>query len=443
MEDIIYVRAASPCPFLFHKDDDEPIFSFAQDFLARKTEEAEASLGSGRNYVQEYLEYHGRYGEAVEQLQGMITKDRTRLELRIRYLVAAIQCLSKGLASSSSDVTLRYQQNADKLKELEDQLDLAKLQERLLIELRSLPQRETLGQEEVRVIEDRCRELDENLLLPNNLFRLTKKYTLWELSLKLIDVCNTSQSDVQNAVEGLWRNMIFNELPTNPRSQALHYLRQARLRHILPKFGRSDVGVYVPDHITDDEVLRLAIESPEGPLRRMAKMLDIGIRGPISPSFPVKFLCRELEELEACVDEGKQMVHRTWQVLLGEGLTYFELFKVYLDILSVDREPINDEGERQRRLGMQLHGLYSLLSILEAWMADLNQGKTMGPRGEPLLDGRQQMFVVRHLQRLNQWPNLSLTETAYSSKRQEAMTALGNMAEAFHKFVYRAARIGY
>ena len=222
LEDIIYVRAASPCPFLFHKDDDEPIFSFAQDFLARKTEEAEASLGSGRNYVQEYLEYHGRYGEAVEQLQGMITKDRTRLELRIRYLVAAIQCLSKGLASSSSDVTLRYQQNADKLKELEDQLDLAKLQERLLIELRSLPQRETLGQEEVRVIEDRCRELDENLLLPNNLFRLTKKYTLWELSLKLIDVCNTSQSDVQNAVEGLWRNMIFNELPTNPRSQALH-----------------------------------------------------------------------------------------------------------------------------------------------------------------------------------------------------------------------------
>jgi len=47
-------------------------FVILQDFLLHKSQEAEAVTGSGRNYLQEYLEHHGRYGEAVDHLKDVI-----------------------------------------------------------------------------------------------------------------------------------------------------------------------------------------------------------------------------------------------------------------------------------------------------------------------------------------------------------------------------------
>lgn len=408
-----------------------------QDFLRRKTEDTE-EIGLRQNFLQGYLEHHGRYGEAVDMLESMVMRDRLRLDIRIHHLNAGIVCLTKGLASGSSDVTLQYQQAASRLESLQDQLQLAQLQQAILHELRTVAAE---SEEERRVLDEKCVELENVFFMPNQLFRLTKKYTRWELALRLIDVCNTeqNQTDTKTAVEGLWRNIIYNSLPVEPQGHNLRLLREAKLRtQVLPRRGQHQVGRV--DLVHDEDYVLELIQSPNGGLRRMARELDLMRRNAESVSFPVRFLCRELEEVEACLDRDlRKMEHRTWKIMNVEGLGYYDLFRVYLDILTTaERETPTVGTERDRRLSLQLHTLSSLDDILSAWMNDLKNGHQVGPRGEPLLDARQQMHVVKQLEKLSQWSRGGANDPDYTSRLRAIQTNLSERGEAFKRFVWNA-----
>jgi len=328
---------------------------------------------------------------------------------------------------------------------LEDQLELARLQQSLLGELRRLPGTQPLGPDEVRVLENECRELEEALVMPNYLFRLTKKYTLWEMALKLIDVCDTNQSDTRIAVEGLWRNIIYNALPVAPKGKLLSSLRSANIAlKVLARKGHADVGNRDGEA---EDLLDRFIEKPEGPFRFIIQLLRVGDCGTSTTAFPLRFVCRELEQVEACVDKDKEgevtITNRTWRVLVAAGVSYYELFKVYLDILSSsEREPAAaaDAFSHPRRLALQLHTLYALNDILSSWMGELSQGRMVGPRDEPLLDGRQQMFVVRQVEKLSQWFRPGVNDTSFTQQLRQVQGQLSERGEEFKKFVYRGQR---
>jgi hypothetical protein len=373
---------------------------FIESYLARKADRA------GELELARYLQYHGRYYEAMNVYQQDAEAEGTSLERRLKSLDGAIesasQCVSRGDNRSGSRMV-----GKDHLQMLEDQREMGQLQLTILIrldELRaSLPRQ--LDPAELREFEDVRACLEKRILLPNPVFALCKRLTLWEECLQVSAVCDQGGSTAKECPKH-WRNIIYNELPKHDQAGSrLQRWRDEKVRDVKRRWGHDAVGL-------PNDALRLrdleAVKDVLNKVKAVARQIEVD-KNRKGVAFPMRDICRELQELETQVamengrfrscrtidpSEWRDLLQNlTWKALKEVGVTHFELVGVYYELLQQRDERLRDPVHFRLFV---LHGLYE---IMQDWLLTLKRN-----RGQwaPMLDSSQQRHVVRQLAELAQ-----------------------------------------
>jgi len=263
---------------------------------------------------------------------------------------------------------------SEKLADLQDQLEVATLQRRLLEalvtsvdHLRSLVDAVEGAEAEIAEREEGVSWLSTRLVTVSDLYNeQASKHRFWGLCLLALGICSHDDRDL---IRTLWRSIIYKEVPLNSNNaQTNNWLRSQH------ESVEKDPYYTVEANFEDDtwrEILK-------GKVTTLGEEL---YNSQYSFTFPVPFLCNELETLAA---EHNSIRGRTqgesWviQLMLDVGVSFQVLFDTYSDLFyrSQSRLPVK-----------QIQCLNSLCGILENWTSKIQSQSASGTERQQFMVG--------------------------------------------------------
>nr|XP_017099232.2 LOW QUALITY PROTEIN: nuclear pore complex protein Nup154 [Drosophila bipectinata] len=249
----------------------------AHEMLSELLEVVEPSLGEflrrsvSRNaenvilidLLWKYYEKNGHHAQAAQILDNlaMTRSENITLEQRIEYLVRAVMCMRNGNVGSS--IT-----NGIFLKELEDKLDIARVQKGVLADMRALASRNIEAASAVK-------ELNFALYDITQLYQhFAEPFNLWECQLSIL---NCSHHNDPLLIESVWGNIINSivEEPGTTHERSVRLFTKMEL--LVREYGESGACFPFAFLIRELEIKACQLKLPEGivPEKLVTMNLDV------------------------------------------------------------------------------------------------------------------------------------------------------------------------
>ncbi|XP_017059277.1 nuclear pore complex protein Nup154 [Drosophila ficusphila] len=236
----------------------------AHDMLSELLDVVEPSLGeflrrsvtrNGENVVLidllwKYYEKNGHHSQAAHILENlaMTRSENITLEQRIEYLVRAVMCMRNGNVGSS--IT-----NGIFLKELEDKLDIARVQKSVLGAMTELARSKLEAATAVK-------ELNYALYDITQLYQhFAEPFDLWECQLSIL---NCSHHNDPLLIESVWGNIINSVVDEPGSTQERSNRLFTKIELLVREYGESGACFPFAFLIRELEIKACQLRLPEG-----------------------------------------------------------------------------------------------------------------------------------------------------------------------------------
>ncbi|KAL1285999.1 Nuclear pore complex protein [Trichinella pseudospiralis] len=212
---------------------------YFEDYLQMKLQQKDKDNEDYVNLLWRFLEHQRKFLQAAKLLQKLAAElsNKYDIERRIEFTIRAILCIKAG------------KENRGFQQYLEDQLDILKMQKKMLHLLR----KEKLTERTIEV----CDSLNYEMQDANKLYDMAEEFDLPECKLAIMQCC--SQYDAQ-IVDQLWREIISKEFRTCMAEglEELPSLMTAKLVFVSHQFVNSPR--YFPAGFVVSMLLKLAFQ---------------------------------------------------------------------------------------------------------------------------------------------------------------------------------------
>lgn len=300
----------------FHQQLYEHLLHHDQERLLRiKSEHVERFLRDGKHFdlLCRHYQVHEKYDEAVRLMEQLACSVDEALPIAQR-----VEFLSRAISSGQmahADTAVGFL--GEKLAELEDLLEAAKIQQRVYHEFL---ERQRAGQPAEHLPDVHALGHGELLNYSDLYNDLAKRYQLWELCLVILKQCRHEDRD---EIALLWHHILARELPVRAASpEAAEFLDVKRREWRTPPVPHAD-----------------DLFEQGGWIARLQRVL-VGLgrelygRGS-NYVLPLRMLCAELEQMTAEYAQLAECDHR-WVVMtmVKAGVPFDELFDCYAFLMS-------------------------------------------------------------------------------------------------------------
>ncbi|KAH8397600.1 hypothetical protein KR215_001922, partial [Drosophila sulfurigaster] len=210
-----------------------------------------------------YYEKNGHHSQASQILDNlaMTRTENITLDVRIDYLVRAVMCMRNETVGSS--IT-----NGIFLKELEDKLEIARVQKSVLVAMN--PVANTNHEARQAINELNCALYDITQLYQN----FAERFDLWECQLSIL---NCSNHNDPLLIESVWGNIINSAVDPAGSTQDRSTRLFTKIEVLVREFGESGPCFPFAFLIRELEIKACQMHLPEGtvPEKLFAMKLDI------------------------------------------------------------------------------------------------------------------------------------------------------------------------
>ncbi|XP_041675233.1 LOW QUALITY PROTEIN: nuclear pore complex protein Nup154 [Drosophila eugracilis] len=197
-----------------------------------------------------YYEKNGHHSQAAQILDNlaMTRSENITLEQRIEYLVRAVMCMRNGNVGSS--IT-----NGIFLKELEDKLDIARVQKSVLVAMTELARHKLEASTAVK-------ELNYALFDITQLYQhFAEPFDLWECQLSIL---NCSHHNDPLLIESVWGNIINSIVDEPGTTQERSNRLFTKIELLVREYGESGACFPFAFLIRELELKACQLRLPEG-----------------------------------------------------------------------------------------------------------------------------------------------------------------------------------
>ncbi|KAH8298090.1 hypothetical protein KR018_006585 [Drosophila ironensis] len=210
-----------------------------------------------------YYEKNGHHSKAAQILDNlaMARTERITLDQRIEYLVRAVMCMRNGNVGSSVS-------NGIFLKELEDKLDIARVQKSVLVDMTALASKNMEAAGAVK-------ELNFALYDITQLYQhFAEPFNLWECQLSIL---NCSHHNDPLLIESVWGNLIKNIIEEPGTTQERSNRLFTKMDLLVREYGESGACFPFAFLIRELEIKACQMRLPEGivPEKLISMNLDM------------------------------------------------------------------------------------------------------------------------------------------------------------------------
>jgi len=285
-----------------------------------------------------YYVFHNKHSQAAQLMTVLAQNDDSiPLSDRIRFLTRAVTSAKEALGEKSirapGSILGTHVHKGENIVELEEQLEVARLQQRILVALQSelhvLHDKQdkfefegTDIRAEVIQMSESVAELSVRLIPVSELYNdYASRYRLWKLCLVTLGICSHDDRDV---ISVLWRALIYNKVPSTSRDASTSAWLQRELNTVERDPYKTE------DSSFDEEVWRISLQKA---------ITDLGkelYNSQYPFTFPVPYLCKELEILAAKHDRVRDADPSKWviEVMTDIGVSFQVLSNIYRDFCT-------------------------------------------------------------------------------------------------------------
>ncbi|KAH8377789.1 hypothetical protein KR093_007134, partial [Drosophila rubida] len=210
-----------------------------------------------------YYEKNGHHSQAAQILDNlaMTRTENINLDVRIDYLVRAVMCMRNETVGSS--IT-----NGIFLKELEDKLEIARVQKSVLLSMSTLANTNHEARQAIN-------ELNSALYDITQLYQnFAERFDLWECQLSIL---NCSNHNDPLLIESVWGNIINSAVDPAGSTQERSMRLFTKVELLVREFGESGPCFPFAFLIRELEIKACQMNLPEGtvPEKLFAMKLDV------------------------------------------------------------------------------------------------------------------------------------------------------------------------
>ncbi|KAL3272939.1 hypothetical protein HHI36_014397 [Cryptolaemus montrouzieri] len=267
-----------------------------------------------------YYESNNNHSAAAKILSKLASLEGNSLNLkqRLAYLARAIMCMSNSQTGYAPCLGVY-------LRDLEDKLDVAKVQEQILNTLQNM----NTGHNPT--ISEALSALDSGLYQISQLYEnFADPFDLWECKLSIIECAGYSDTQL---IETIWKNILKNEL-------------------------KSSVHISSPNDRLTQILSKIKLLS-----RTYASSVNC---------FPLEYLVHELEVISVTLRASKSLVPRS---LLSMNIPMEKLIVVYNRLISITSNEAFWKTEEH-----EFHFAESIASLINCFLEDCGQYNNVSKR---------------------------------------------------------------
>ncbi|XP_044758799.1 nuclear pore complex protein Nup155 [Coccinella septempunctata] len=267
-----------------------------------------------------YYESNNNHSAAAKILANLAAVEGNTLNLkqRLAYLARAIMCMSSSQTGYAPCLGVY-------LRDLEDKLDVAKVQEQILSALKNMNNGRTPS------INDAISALDSGLYQISQLYEnFAEPFELWECKLAIIECAGYSDAPL---VESIWKNILKNELKSSAHINSAN----DRLSQILSK------------------------------VKLLARTYSSSVN-----CFPLEYLVHELEVISVTLRASKSLVPRS---LISMNIPMEKLIIVYNRLISITSNESFWKTEEH-----EFHFAESIAALINCFLEDSGQYNNVAKR---------------------------------------------------------------